>query len=96
MEKFIYIPVVGYGNQMVSATNVMFVYEEGVGATQTVIYYVNGGTVVLTHNADPSYIIKDAIQDAVKAALQTSWTNVAPVTVSTSLEFTDISNALPA
>jgi hypothetical protein len=96
MEKFIYIPVVGYGNQMVSATNVMFVYEEGEGATQTVIYYVNGGTVVLTHNADPSYIIKDAIQDAVKAALQTSWTNVAPVTVSTSLEFTDISNALPA
>jgi hypothetical protein len=96
MEKFIYIPVDGYGNQMVSATNVMFVYEEGVGATQTVIYYVNGGTVVLTHNADPSYIIKDAIQDAVKAALQTSWTNVAPVTVSTSLEFTDISNALPA
>jgi hypothetical protein len=96
MEKFIYIPVDGYGNQMVSATNVMFVYEEGVGATQTVIYYVNGGTVVLTHEADPSYIIKDAIQDAVKAALQTSWTNVAPVTVSTGLEFTDISNALPA
>ena len=96
MEKFIYIPVAVHGNQMVSATNVMFVYEDGVGATQTVIYYVNGGTVVLTHEADPSYIVMNAIQDAMKAALQTSWTNVAPVTVSTNLEFTEISNALPA
>lgn len=96
MEKFIYIPVHGYGNQMVSATNVMFIYEDGIGATQTVIYYVNGGTVVLTHEADSSYIVMNAIQDAIKAALQTSWTNVAPVTVSINLEFTEISNALPA
>jgi hypothetical protein len=96
MEKFIYIPVGVYGDQMVSATNVMFIYEDGIGATQTVIYYVNGGTVVLTHDADPSYIVKDAIQGAIKAALQTSWTNVAPVTVSIDLEFTDISPALPA
>ena len=94
MEKFIYIPVVGHGNQMVSATNVMFVYEVGEGSTQTVIYYINGGTVVLTHDVDPSYIIMNAIQDAIKAALQTSWTNVAPVTVSTNLQFTEIGSEL--
>jgi len=96
MEKFIYIPVGVYGDQMVSATNVMFIYEDGAGATETIIYYVNGSGVVLTHESDPSYIVKDAIQDAIKAALQTSWTNVAPVTVSTKLEFTDISNYVPA
>jgi hypothetical protein len=90
MEKFIYIPVTGYGNQMISSTNVMFIYESGAGATETIIYYTNGGAVVLTHDADPSYIVKDAIQDAIKEALQTSWTNVAQVTVSVNLEFTDI------
>ncbi len=90
MEKFIYIPVAGYGNQMVSATNVMFIYESGEGATATTIYYTNGGAVVLTHDADPSYSVKNAIQDAIKEALQTSWTNVALVTVSVNLEFTDI------
>lgn len=91
MEKFIYIPVTGYGNKMISVTNVMFVYEEGTGSTQTVIYYTNGGSVAITHASDPSYIVMNAIQDAIKSALQTSWTNVVPITVSISLEVTDIS-----
>jgi hypothetical protein len=90
MEKFIYIPVTGHGNQMVSVTNVLFVYESGAGATETIIYYNNGGGVSLTHDEDASYAVMNAIQDAMKAALQTSWTNVVPVTVSLSLEISDI------
>lgn len=95
MEKFIYIPVTGDGNIMVSATNVMFVYESGEGATETTIYYTNGGSVVIAHEADASYIVLHAIQNAIKAALQTSWTNVAPVTVSMDLEVTSIYAPVP-
>ena len=96
MEKFIYVPVAVHGNQMVSVKNVMFVYESGISATKTVIYYTNGGAVYLTHDNDPSYIVMNAIQDAIKAALQTSWKNVVPVTVSIDLEITDISNGSEA
>jgi hypothetical protein len=81
MEKFISVPVTGQPNQLFSATNVALV-SEGTGATNntatattTVITYTNGRAVTLTHAAQVAYDMRTAIQDALAAALATSWTN---------------------
>jgi hypothetical protein len=44
-------------------------------ATTTVITYTNGRAVTLTHAAQVAYDMRTAIQDALAAALATSWTN---------------------
>ena len=96
MEKFISIPVTlsSVTNiQLISATNVVAVFA-GTAATNTaaaantVIMYQGGKIVTLTHTAQTAFNMRDAIQNAIATALQTSWTNVVyvvsalPITVS--------------
>ena len=79
MEKFLSIPVTGSGNQLVSATNVVLVEAAADSATAltTLITYQGGKVVTITHAAQVAYSMRDAIQNAIIAALQTPWTNVA-------------------
>ena len=78
MEKFLSIPVTSQGNQLVSANNVILVEAAGDSATAvtTLINYAGGKIVTLTHAAQVAFSMKLAIQNAIAAALQTSWTNV--------------------
>jgi hypothetical protein len=82
MEKFISVPVTGQPNQFISVVGIAMV-SAGTGATNntatattTVITYQTGRAITLTHAAQVAFDMRDAIQDAVKNALQTSWTNV--------------------
>jgi hypothetical protein len=78
MEKFLSIPVTSQGNQLVSANNVILVESgsDSATATTTLITYAGGKVVTLTHAAQVAYSMKLAIQNAIAAALATSWTNV--------------------
>ena len=85
MEKFLSLPVTGQPNQLIRATDVAMV-SAGTGATNntatattTVITYTTGRAITLTHAAQVAYDMRTAIQDALAAALATSWTNVANV-----------------
>jgi len=78
MEKFLSIPVTGAGNQLVCANNVILVEAgaDAATATTTLINYAGGKVVTITHAAQVAFSMRNAIQAAVAAALQTSWTNV--------------------
>jgi hypothetical protein len=78
MEKFLSIPVTSQGAQLVSANNIVLVDtgSDSATATTTVITYAGGKVVTLTHAAQVAFSMKLAIQAAIVAALQTSWTNV--------------------
>lgn len=93
MEKFIYIPVTGLGNQLVSVTGIKLIDEASATATSTTIHYQDGTVTTLTHAADTAFSVLLALQDAVKAALIQPWTNVAPVTVSLNVAVSAIANA---
>lgn len=81
MEKFLSIPVTGQANQLVSANNVVLVEAgaDSATATTTLITYAGGKVVTLTHAAQVAFSMRTAIQEALVAALATSWTNVAYV-----------------
>lgn len=81
MEKFLSIPVTGQANQLVSANNVVLVEagSDSATATTTLITYAGGKVVTLTHAAQVAFSMRTAIQEALVAALATSWTNVAYV-----------------
>jgi hypothetical protein len=80
MEKFLSIPVTGEQNQLLSATGIVLIEQE---TTTTVHVHYKASTatdvVTITHATAPSgnETMRDAIQDAVIAALQTPWTHVA-------------------
>jgi hypothetical protein len=80
MEKFLSIPVTNEQNQLLSATGIVLIEQE---TTTTVHVHYKASTatdvVTITHAAAPSgnETMRDAIQDAVIAALQTPWTHVA-------------------
>ena len=97
MEKFLSIPVTSAGNQLISATNVVLVEsgsENPVGTT-TVITYQGGRVVTLTHAAQVAFSMRNAIQDAIIASLQTPWTNVVyDVTVPQAVSDVDISSII--
>lgn len=80
MEKFLSIPVTNEQNQLLSATGIVLIVQAST-TTVTVHYKSSTGTdvVTITHAAAPSgnEAMRDAIQDAVVAALGTSWTYVA-------------------
>ena len=80
MEKFISIPVTNEQRQLVSATGIVLIEQETT-TTVHVHYKASTGTdvVTITHATAPSgnETMRDAIQNAVIAALQTSWTHVA-------------------
>jgi hypothetical protein len=79
MEKFLSIPVTNEQNQLVSATGIVLIEQE---TTSTVhIHYkasIASDVVTITHATAGTgdETMRDAIQNAVVAALTTSWTNV--------------------
>jgi archaellum component FlaF (FlaF/FlaG flagellin family) len=76
MEKFLSIPVTSEQNQLVSATGIVLIEQ---ASTTTVTITYNGGKVVtLTHATAGAGVEteRDAIQNAVIAALQTPWYKV--------------------
>ena len=80
MEKFLSIPVTNEQSQLLSATGIVLIVQAST-TTVTVHYKSSTATdvVTITHAAlaAGSELMRDAIQDAVVAALTTSWTNVA-------------------
>lgn len=80
MEKFLSIPVTSEQRQLLSATGIVLIVQAST-TTVTVHYKSSTGTdvVTITHAAAAagSEAMRDAIQDAVVAALGTSWTYVA-------------------
>jgi hypothetical protein len=78
MEKFLSIPVTGEQNQLVSATGILLI--EQASTTTVTIAYKSASTSVdiltITHAEAPSgnETMRDAVQNAVIAALQTPWT----------------------
>ena len=94
MEKFLSIPA-ATGNQLVSATNIVSVFAgtaatPSATSTATTILYQGGKVVTITASANQvASNMRNAIQDAITLALQTSWTNVVyvvptlPISVST-------------
>jgi hypothetical protein len=77
MEKFLSIPVTNEQNQLVSCNDIKLI--EQASTTTVTIAYGGGKVVTLTHATAGAGVEteRDAIQDAVIGALQTSWTNVA-------------------
>ena len=80
MEKFLSIPVTNEQRQLISATGIVLIEQETT-ATVHVHYKASlaSDVVTITHATAPAgdESMRDAIQDAVIAALATSWTNVA-------------------
>ena len=81
MEKFLKIPVTSEQTQLVSATGIVLIEQN---STTTVhVHYKGGSTatdvVTITHATAGAgdETMRDAIQDAVVAALQTPWYSVA-------------------
>ena len=77
MEKFLSIPVTNEQNQLVSATGIVLI--EQASTTTVTISYSGGQVVTLTHATAGAGVEaeRDAIQNAVIAALQTPWYKVA-------------------
>ena len=80
MEKFLRIPVTGEQYQLISATDIVLI--ERASATTVTIAYKHAlsaakmNVLTITHATVPSgdEVMRDFIQDAVIAALQTPWT----------------------
>ena len=93
MEKFLSIPVTSAGDQLISANGIILIEaaaDSGTAVT-TLVNYKDGKIVTITHAAQVAFSMRDAIQDAVVAALQTSWTNVVyPVTVPQAVSDMDV------
>lgn len=80
MEKFLSIPVTSQQYQLLSATGIVLIEQESTTAVH-VHYKASTATdvVTITHATAPAgdETMRDAIQGAVIAALQTPWTAVA-------------------
>lgn len=74
MEKFLSIPVTNEQNQLVKATGIAII--EQASTTTVTIQYDSGLILTLTHATAGAgdETERDAIQNAVVAALQTPWT----------------------
>ena len=77
MEKFLSIPVTSEQRQLVQASGIILI--EQASTTTVTVTYGGGKVVTLTHATAGAgdETQRDAIQRAVVAALQTSWTHVA-------------------
>ena len=76
MEKFLSIPVTSAGDVLLNVNEVLSVTAASGTATTTVITYLNGSVATITAAAQVSFSMRKEIQDAMVAALQTSWTRV--------------------
>lgn len=76
MEKFLSIPVTSEQSQLVQASGIILI--EQASTTTVTVTYSGGKVVTLTHATAGAgdETQRDAIQNAVVAALQTSWTYV--------------------
>lgn len=75
MDKFISVPVTGQTNFLVSVSDVIAITRSS--DTETIITYNSANTATFTHAAVASaYDFRDSLQNAMSAALETSWTNV--------------------
>ena len=98
MEKFLSIPAAA-GNQLVSATNIVSVFAgtaatPSATSTATTILYQGGQKVTLTTTTGQvASNMRNAIQDAITLALQTSWTNVVYVVPTLPIAITTITAA---
>jgi hypothetical protein len=98
MEKFLSIPAAA-GNQLVSATNIVSVFAgtaatPSATSTATTILYQGGQKVTLTTSTGQvASNMRNAIQDAITLALQTSWTNVVYVVPTLPIAITTITAA---
>lgn len=74
MEKYLSIPVTDEGNQLLSASGILLI--EQASTTTVVVQYKDGIAATITHAASAvgSEEVRDAIQNAVVAALSTDWT----------------------
>jgi Xaa-Pro aminopeptidase len=54
----------------------LIITQDSATAVTTLVTYQGGKVVTLTHAAQVAFSMRDAIQNAIMAALQTSWTNV--------------------
>ena len=77
MQKFLNIPVTNEQNQLVAVSGILLI--EQASTTTVVITYDGGKATTITHATAGAgdETQRDAIQDAVVAALTTSWTNPA-------------------
>lgn len=77
MQKFLNIPVTGEQYQLVAITGIVLI--EQASTTTVTITYRGGQVTTVTHATAGAgdETERDAIQDAVVAALTTSWTNPA-------------------
>ncbi|MCP4321977.1 MAG: hypothetical protein GY787_09030 [Alteromonadales bacterium] len=77
MQKFLNIPVTNEQNQLVAVSGIVLI--EQASTTTVVITYDGGKATTITHATAGAgdETQRDAIQDAVVAALTTSWTNPA-------------------
>ena len=75
MQKFLNIPVTNEQNQLVAISGILLI--EQASTTTVVITYDGGKATTITHATAGAgdETQRDAIQDAVVAALTTSWTN---------------------
>lgn len=76
MEKFLSIPVTSEQSQLVAATGIILI--EQASTTTVTILYGGGKIVTITHATAGAgdETQRDAIQNAVVAALQTPWYDV--------------------
>lgn len=78
MEKFLNVKgtaAAGYaGTQLVSCNGVKSIRTASAIGTATVISYMDGTATTVTTAASVDFDVQIALQDAVAAALQTSWT----------------------
>lgn len=98
MEKFLSIPAAA-GNQLISATNVVAVFagtaaSPSATSTATTIMYQGSKVVTLTTATNQvASNMRNAIQDAIAAALQTSWTETVYVVSTLPIAVTTITAA---
>ena len=78
MEKFLNITgtaVSGYaGTQLVSCNGIKSILTASATGTTTVISYMDGTATTVTTAPSVAFDVQIALQNAVEAALQTSWT----------------------
>lgn len=76
MAKFLKVPVDSLPASLMSAENVVHVFSSAGNSTSTRIDYNDGTTTTITHSAQTSYNLRDALSDAIVDATAQSWTNV--------------------
>ena len=79
MQKFLNIKgtaAAGFaGEQLVAINGIKTILAATATATTTVISYDDGTATTITTAAQTAFSVQVQLQDAVKAALATSWTN---------------------